>query len=161
LTKQLPSKCLEDFRKGHGAALNKDAFDGPSAEPATTAPCLNLRAMKFLLAFQQNNVNRTYRGGVVSRINLMISAASGERPASFFEKICSPLRRTLNEPGAPARRRIGIPSSRSISFLRLTASALISAQKKQRLISTAITVHLNSESDSVKQASRHLEAAQV
>jgi hypothetical protein len=28
----------------------------------------------------------------------------------------------------------------SISFLRLTTSALMSAQKKQRLISTAITV---------------------
>ncbi len=67
----------------------------------------------------------------------------------------------MNEPGAPARSRIGIPSSRSISFLRLTASALMSAQKKQRLISTAITSHLNPESDSVKQASRHLEPAQV
>jgi hypothetical protein len=37
----------------------------------------------------------------------------------------------------------------------------MSAQKKQRLISTAISVRLNPESDSVKQASRHLEPAQV
>ena len=59
-------------------------------------------------------------------------------------------------PGAPARSRIEIPSSRSIWFLRLTASALMSAQKKQRLISTAITVHLSPESDSVKQASSDL-----
>jgi hypothetical protein len=44
----------------------------------------------------------------------------------------------MNDPGAPARSRIGIPNSHSILFLRLTASALISAQKKQRLISTVI-----------------------
>ncbi len=31
------------------------------------------------------NVNRAYRRGVVSRINLMISAGSGERPDCFFE----------------------------------------------------------------------------
>jgi hypothetical protein len=29
--------------------------------------------------------DRAYRRGVVSRINLMISAASGERPDCFFE----------------------------------------------------------------------------
>src|SRR5690349_102786 len=68
----------------------------------------------------------------------MSSAEFGERPDSFFEKIVSPFTRTVSDPGAPVRNRIGTPSSRSISFLRLTASALMSAQKKQRLISTVI-----------------------
>jgi hypothetical protein len=60
----------------------------------------------------------------------------------------------MNEPGAPARSRTGTPSSRSILFLRLTASALMSAQKKQRLISTVIAVAVQCGTDSVKQPSR-------
>jgi hypothetical protein len=34
----------------------------------------------------RRNVNRAYRRGVVSRINLMISAGSGERPDCFFSR---------------------------------------------------------------------------
>lgn len=59
----------------------------------------------------------------------------------------------MNDPGAPARTRIGIPSSRSRWFLRLTASAFSSAQKKQRLIST-VTIDLRSAYGSAKQPSR-------
>jgi hypothetical protein len=80
----------------------------------------------------------TDQPAILPRINVMSSFAVGRRPAFFLEKICSPLTNTSNAPGAPARSRIAPPSSRSIWFLRLTASALRSLQKKQRLISTCI-----------------------
>jgi hypothetical protein len=66
------------------------------------------------------------------------SSGVGERPVCCLEKILSPLTEIFKEPGAPARSLTGTPNSRSIEFLRLTASALMSAQKKQRLISMVI-----------------------
>lgn len=83
-----------------------------------------------------------YNCGTLSRIKRTISLVLGERPASFLEKICRPLSRTRKEPGAPARRCTEPPSSRSIASLRLTASALMSAQKKQRLISIVMPKNL-------------------
>src|SRR6185437_1783621 len=64
-----------------------------------------------------------------------MSAAEGGCPCSLREKIRSPLRKTLREPGAPARTGTEIPNAFSRLSLRLTASALMSAQKKQLLIS--------------------------
>ncbi len=45
----------------------------------------------------------------------MISAGAVERPACLFEKTRSPLTSTLNDPGASARSRTGMPSSRTSS----------------------------------------------
>jgi hypothetical protein len=58
------------------------SFDVPLALGASSA----IRKLdRTFGSCPQANVNRTYRCGVFSRINLMISAEFGERPACFFE----------------------------------------------------------------------------